>query len=111
MGPLLQGLTYPDVVALALASGVKLGGGDWTKALLWGFGSRFVLSYLGFAQTPCTQQDQSNMSAAGTLFRSFVGAVGVGTVNQPATASGNRAGPVIDAQFETQGQQVPTPGQ
>lgn len=116
----LSSLSYQDLVALALAAGVKIGGGNWTKTAIWGFGARFLMGYLGFPSNQCLpSQAQSQVgTAAGIFSRLFGGmAVGVGTVNQPGVVGGQSAGvtpaqgapgtpggPPIDVPY----QQVPT---
>jgi hypothetical protein len=97
MNPLAN-LTIRDLVALALASGVKLGGGNWTKAFVWGIGSRFAMNFVNFPPDQmCPPQTQPVVQGLASIFQALVGKapVGVGTVSQPAGS-----GQVIDVSFE-----------
>lgn len=98
-----------DIVAIAFAGGVKLGGGSWTKAILYGAGSRVAMSYLGFPTAQCAPpQAQSLMQSFSTLFQSLTGRA---PVMAPTTVQATQTTPegvVIDATFDSK---VPTPGQ
>ena len=43
-------LNSRDAYALMLATGIKIGGGSWSQALLWGMGARLIMKYTGFPE-------------------------------------------------------------
>lgn len=97
MNPILQNMTYQQVVSLALAAGVKLGGGSWTQAFIWGFGAQTVMQWIGWPSNQCIPSNaQTLLQGASQIFQQAVG-------TPQYDANGN----IIDAQY----QQVPTAGQ
>ena len=105
-------LTMQDIVAIAFAGGIKLGGGSWSKALIYGAGARVAMSYLGFPTAQCAPPAaQGLMQSFSSLFQTLTGRQPV--QQAPTTVAATVSTPtgsetVIDASY-TQAQGVPNP--
>jgi hypothetical protein len=97
-------LTNRDVVALALAAGIKIGGGTLGQAFAWGLGARILMKYLGFPEEMHLQPPAQNFVQ--DLSQLWQRVTGAQPQQQVAQDMGNGAQPsyddsVIDAQYTT----------
>lgn len=95
----LGSLSHRDGFALALAAGVKIGGGSWSQAFAWGIGARLAMNYLGFPDEAMGPQAQNVMSMAGSFCQRIFGQPPAQVVEQYGSAGGD----VIDAEYVSYG--------
>jgi hypothetical protein len=105
-------ITYRDMVAIALGVGVKVGGGDLQKALVWALGSRALMKFINFPQLG----DNALPSGPATLIQDAAGIFRQATGQAPYDPTQGQQAP-SDAgssatQYPpgTQGAQTPPPG-
>lgn len=94
-------LSNRDVIALALAAGVKIGGGTYVQAFAWGFGARILMRYLGFPEQ--MQLGTPAQSFVQDLSQLWQRATGAPLSEQPAAAPAAEPDNVIDADYQEHG--------